>query len=69
VSADAGEPTTWYNPGGRWDVDTNAERQCRRCKQPIVVGRDKIGRVVFPGGVCFQCWKRSKGKHLKGRTS
>ena len=40
-------------------------RTCARCKSRIVVGAEKIGRVIFPGGVCFDCYRQTKSKKFK----
>lgn len=40
-------------------------RTCARCRIRIVVGTGKIGRVIFPGGVCFDCYRQSKPKKFK----
>lgn len=37
-------------------------RACARCETDIIVGRAKIGRAVFPGGVCYHCYKEIRGK-------
>lgn len=44
----------------------NATRQCRRCNAAIPVGRWKVGRVIFPGGVCYPCWVHG-GRDRKAR--
>jgi hypothetical protein len=37
-------------------------RTCTRCKRRIEVGTGTVGRVVFPGGVCFDCYRQTKPK-------
>ena len=34
-----------------------SRRKCTKCGEFIGVGKNKIGRVVFKGGVCYNCWK------------
>ncbi|HEY1375177.1 MAG TPA: hypothetical protein VGF55_00195 [Gemmataceae bacterium] len=47
--------------------DGRDRRTCARCKARIVVGAEKVGRVIFPGGVCFDCYRQTKPKKFKRR--
>jgi hypothetical protein len=40
-------------------------RTCARCKSRINIGTGKVGRVVFPGGVCYECYRQTKSKKFK----
>ncbi|HQR06022.1 MAG TPA: hypothetical protein PLN21_04320 [Gemmatales bacterium] len=40
-------------------------RTCAQCKSRIIVGKEKVGRVIFPGGVCFDCYRQTKSKKFK----
>ena len=40
-------------------------RICQLRKSGIVIGKGKVGRVVFPGGVCFDCYRKTKAKMFK----
>ena len=40
-------------------------RTCARCKRRIEVGTGKVGRVVFPDGVCYDCYRQTKSKKFK----
>lgn len=35
-------------------------RQCTHCKKKIAIGIFKVGRSVFPGGICYSCWTKTK---------
>lgn len=40
----------------------NSPRICKKCGDKIIVGKDKLGRSVFPGGICYSCWKNPAKK-------
>ena len=42
-----------------------SQRTCTRCRSTIEVGKDKIGRVVLPGGICYECWRKTAGHKKK----
>ena len=38
---------------------------CALCGYDIIIGRAKVGRVVFPGGVCYHCYKKHHKEKFK----
>lgn len=41
------------------DQDSRSDRVCSKCGEAIPTGKDKIGRTVFKGGICYRCWVRA----------
>lgn len=48
-----------------FDLHRPDKRVCKQCGEKITVGKTKVGRVVWPGGICFSCYKKNNPKKMK----